>query len=292
MAQNRGAHRVAVRGGCGQTVEQEVGGAGVGRLRCGACGPGDLIEPGSAGHTACCEGRVEGVAVGLACDARIERFELAGRHEQQRHGRTGTAGSEGDLSAQQAGLGVLQIVEGVHLGDVQQFERGVERSGEVLGAGRRQRSGPAAGGIGRQLDRPRQERRRRGDAAARLGAVGRADQFVRHRLVGLCRGAGQVPGTAVGVGPSVRGLGQSPVHLAALGQSRRAVDGGTYQRMPELDPCAHFEQARGQGGGGLAHGQAEEVGRAVKQETSPTGSAAARSRSCRVCGGAVPAHAG
>ncbi len=35
--------------------------------------------------------------------------------------------------------------------------------------------------------------------------------------------------------------------------------------MPELDPCAHFEQARGHRGGGLAHGQAEEVGGAVEQ---------------------------
>ena len=105
-------------------------------------------------------------------------------------------------------LGGLQRVERPGLDRDQQPQRRVERAGVALGLGRREQALRPAGGVGGQRRRALQERGRRGQAAARLRAAGRALELRGDVLVGPGRGLRPVPGAAVGIELRIGDLGQ------------------------------------------------------------------------------------
>jgi hypothetical protein len=93
---------------------------------------------------------------------------------------------------------------------------GVERTGVALRPGRREQPLGTATGFGRQHRRTLEERGRRGQAPARLRAIGRALELLGDVLVGPGRGVSSVPGPAVGIDLRIGDLRQGAVHLMSL----------------------------------------------------------------------------
>jgi len=99
-------------------------------------------------------------------------------------------------------------------------------------------------------------RRRRGQAAARLGPAGGSLQLGGDVLIGPSCCLGPVPGPAIGIGARIGGLGDGLVGAAAVAGRRCLVDGGADQRVAEGDLGADGEQpvCLGRGGGVLGAG--------------------------------------
>jgi hypothetical protein len=81
------------------------------------------------------------------------------------------------------------------------------------------------GRVGGQSGGALEECRRRDDAAPALGSAGGCFEFGGDRIVGLWRGAGGVPGPAVGVRLRFGCIGQRSVDFSAVGQIGRTVGG-------------------------------------------------------------------
>ena len=94
------------------------------------------------------------------------------------------------MAAYQVNLGTLELVEWPGLGRGSQLERAAELAGLEAHLRRGQHALGSSGRIDRQLDGASQERRRRGDAAARLRAASRAFELGGDLLVGARGGAG------------------------------------------------------------------------------------------------------
>ena len=92
-----------------------------------------------------------------------------------------------------------ELVELRRVGGRQELERRLGRGRVELGLRGGQRPRGAAGRVGGELDRPRQERGRGGDAAACPGTLGRALQLGGQLLVGSHRRVCPVPGAAIGI---------------------------------------------------------------------------------------------
>ena len=80
------------------------------------------------------------------------------------------------------------------------------------------------------------------ETAARLGALGGAFELACDRLVGTRGGLGEMPGTAVGIGPVVGCPGQRIVGVAASLRGRRAIQRRAHERVPEHDPAVDLDQ--------------------------------------------------
>src|SRR6185312_12901677 len=123
---------------------------------------------------------------------------------------------QGDLSLQALRERALALVERPVERDRKEGRGGLGGSGQRLGVGGLQ-SAPCAGrGVGRQRGCALEEGRGRGDAAARLGAVGRAFQLRGDFLVGTGGGAGAVPGAPIGIPRPVGCLGERVVNPTAV----------------------------------------------------------------------------
>jgi len=130
------------------------------------------------------------VKVGLARERGIQRLQLLGRLYQQCRGIAARAGGERDLPAQQGRAGMLELIQWPLSRCGEQLGRRIQRAGlETRLRGREGPLGPADG-LGRQLDRALQERRRRGHAAAGLRPARRPLQLHGHPVIGSRRRRG------------------------------------------------------------------------------------------------------
>ena len=136
----------------------------------------------------------------------------------------------------------LQLVWGRGLGRRQKRERALEAAGVQARLGSGERTPHPLRGIARQNNRAMQERRCRGQAAARLRAAGGLLERRGNRLVGPRRGCGQMPRATVGVDAAVGRLCQGQMDLPALLSGRRSVDRGAHQRMTEGHALADHQQ--------------------------------------------------
>jgi hypothetical protein len=175
------------------------------------------------------------------------------------------ARGERDLRAQQFGPRTRERVERRRLGGGEQDEGGVERAGPQHRLGGGQRADPALRGVRGQGRRLLEERRRRGEAAARLRPPGRALQLAGHRLVGAFGRVGAVPRPAIGVQLRVGRLRERSVDLAPLRRRRGPVGGRSHERMAEAHPCADLDQARRLGRGCRVGADAEQLGGTPQQ---------------------------
>ena len=170
----------------------------------------------------------------------------------------------------------LQLVWRRGLRQRQKLERAVEHAGVQARLGSSKRTPRPLLGIARQNDRAMQERRRRGQAAARLRAAGGLLERRGDRLVGPRCGCGQMPRATVGVDAAVGRLSQGQMDLPALLSGRHSVDSGAHQRMTECHALSEREQPVG------LRVRAETAipsrsAAASRSSGSPTGSAAATS---------------
>ena len=117
------------------------------------------------------------------------------------------------------------FVERRLLGGGEQDERLLERAGAQHRLRGGQRAHPAPRRVRRQRRRSLQERRRRGQAPARLRPSGRALELVGHRLVGTLGSVGAMPRAAVRIQLRIDRAGERPMDIASLGRGRGPVDG-------------------------------------------------------------------
>jgi hypothetical protein len=88
-------------------------------------------------------GRAQSVEIGFSCQMDIQRLEAFGGLEQPGGGLGNRTGGRCDVSAQEIDPGTLWLVLRVELRDGEESQRLVERSGEDLSLGGRQRPAPA-----------------------------------------------------------------------------------------------------------------------------------------------------
>ncbi len=180
----------------------------------------------------------------------------------------------------------LEVVERPGLGRAEQSERGVERAGLETGLRGRQRPLAAPRRIVGQGDGALEERGRGGEPAACLRPARRTLELGGDFLAGSRRGAGAVPSAPIGVGLGVGRFGEGAMHAVAVVVGRRAVGGGSDERMRELDARPDLEQARLPPPGATAVMSRPRVSAARRRSTaSPRGSAAAATTSSRVSAG-------
>ena len=139
----------------------------------------------------------------------------------------------------------LQLVWGRGLGRRQKRERALEAAGVQARLGSGKRTPHPLRGIARQNNRAMQERRCRGQAAARLRAAGGLLERRGNRLVRPRRGCGQMPRATVGFDAAVGRLRQGQMDVPALLSGRRSVDRGAHQRMTEGHALADHQQPVG-----------------------------------------------
>ena len=231
------------------------------------------------------ERRTVGGQVGPASELEVKRFELSRGVQKQRGGIAPVAQDDGDLAAEQSRSCALEPVKRVGLRCRQEPLHRVERSGEVRRLRRGQRALRASRRVDGELDRPLQERGGCGHPAARLRPTGRPFEFERHLLVGPGGGAGAVPRSPVRVGLGVGGIGERAMDAVAVLRRRRAVGGGSDERVRELDALTDREQSGVHRGVDGRMSISRVLAAAWSRTGSPSGSAvAARTRSC-VSGG-------
>jgi hypothetical protein len=190
-----------------QPVQQDVRRAGGCRAGgCGAGGRGDLAQDAGLLRFAGPERGAERLQVRLAREAGVERFQAAGRADQQPCRLVPAPLLQRDLTAQVLCLGGAQFVRRPGVDRGQQVQRRVEGAGVADGPRRVEQPLRAAARIGRQRGGPVEIRGRRGQAAASLRPARGAGQFGRDVLVRTRRPLGPVPGAAVRVGDRVGSL--------------------------------------------------------------------------------------
>ena len=123
----------------------------------------------------------ERLEIRLTGQRRVEWLEASGRGEQQLPGVPASCAREGDLRAQAFETRSLKVVEGPELGGREQRGCRVGRAGVELRLRCGESTRSPATGIGRQLDRPREERGSSRDPAARERPVGGALELVAPR---------------------------------------------------------------------------------------------------------------
>ena len=110
------------------------------------------------------------------------------------------------------------VVQGTSFGGGGELQGSLECAGFTLRFGCRERSSNPLFRVDCQFSRSLQERRRGGDAAARLGSTGRHLQVGCHVVVGVPGGLRPVPGAAVTVDPDLGCLSERAVRVASLGR--------------------------------------------------------------------------
>jgi len=154
---------------------------------------------------------------------------------------------------QEVGASVPELVWRSGLRHVKPLRHRVQRSGTDLGLRCRQRSFGPPRRVRRQRRGALEERGGGGQAAPRLGQVGRPLEFGGYILVGPRRGLGPVPGTAIRVRLRIGGLRQGAVHQLPVAERGGLVGRRANQRMLEPHPGTELEQPglRRRRGGGL-----------------------------------------
>ena len=171
--------------------------------------------------------------------------------------------------------------------DRQQLQGGLGRTGLVLGVRGVQRPSRTAGGLGGQLGRPLQERRRGGQPAAGTRPSGRTLQLGGGLLVGAQHRLRAVPGAPVGVAvrrwhrPARRARGGGPAAWRPGRPPSAPADGGT---APGRRSSAARRPPRARPLGAIPRSAAARHSSAA----SPVGSAAATSSSSWVSAGRSP----
>ena len=101
-----------------------------------------------------------------------------------------------------------------------------------------------------QSHRALEERRRRGEPAARLRPAGGPLELRGDRLVGPGGGLRPMPRAPIRVGLGIGRLRQRSMHRAALVERGAAVDGRAHERMPEPHVRTQRHELRGRRGRG------------------------------------------
>ncbi len=211
-------------------------------------GPGShgarYVEQTAGGCELPCEQRrAPRVEIRVARERRVKRLELPRSLEQKRGTLAATIVGESQLSLQQTQACPSELIQRPGLRGLDQRERGVERAGLQAGLCCGEQAFGAAGRIDGQVGCAAQERRRRGEAAAALRAVGGPLELVGDLLVRPLSGVRAVPGTAIRFETGVGHLRQRCVRAPALALRRRPIDGRPHQRMPEANLRPDVEQA-------------------------------------------------
>ena len=157
-----------------------------------------------------------GVEVGLPGHAQVEGLEPSGGPEQQRRRVAAAVLGVGDLGPDHVHLGAFELCQGACLGGRQQPAGGFGSTREVRGLGGGQGTASLRRGVQAELNRPVQERRRRGEPAAALGAGGGPLELGRDLLIGTGDRLGQVPGAAVGIEIGIGRRRQGQMDPAAI----------------------------------------------------------------------------
>jgi pimeloyl-ACP methyl ester carboxylesterase len=147
-------------------------------------------------------------------DRRVERLQPP-RGVQQQRGRVTVARGEGDMAPEQFHPSALELVERLDVCGGHQAERPVEGAGLEARVRGSQRALRAPAGVLCEHDGAVQERRRGGQAAARLRAPGRTLELSGDLLVGSRRRRGKMPRPAVRVEIAISHLRQCQVHRSA-----------------------------------------------------------------------------
>ena len=213
--------------------------------------------------------RSERLEIRLTGQRRVEWLEASGRGEQQLPGIPASCAREGDLRAEAFETRSLKVVEGPELGGREQRGCRVGRAGVELRLGCGEGTRSPATGIGRQLDRPGEERGGSRDPAARQRPVGGALELMRHDLVGARGGMRAVPRPAVGIGVRVGRIGQRSMGLASVRARRCPIRRGAHERVTKAHPGAEVDQIRGFGRRGCIGRDPEPVGCAPQQAHVP-----------------------
>jgi hypothetical protein len=172
---------------------------------------------------------------------------------------------ERELGPQQVDPSALELVERCGLRCGQELLGVAERARLQAGLRRGQRAIGVPPAIPRQRDGAPEERRRGGEAAARLRPHGGAFELDGHPLVRPGRGRREMPGAAVGIAAGFRHLRQGAMDVAPRLRRRGPVRGGPRQRMAEPHPLADHQQPPGLRGLGGRRRDPEPVGRAPEQ---------------------------
>ncbi len=248
-AQYRYPGRVPLGEVGGQAVEKEIGRTGRTRRRgrrAGRARHRQQIGTG-AGQPAGEERGHQRIEVGRPGETGVDRPEPAGGPQQQRRSVAAPAGDERELGPGEIDPGALERPERPGFRHDQQVDGRGERARVHLGLRRGQRPPRAPGRIRGQHGRALQERRGRGQPAARLRPPGRALKLGRHVLAGLRCRLGPVPGPAVRIGLRIGDLRQSRVSSLPVPERRRPVGRRAHQRMPEPHLPAELHQPRMRG---------------------------------------------
>ena len=149
------------------------------------------------------------------------------------------------MAAQQVCPGTLQVIQRPGRRGGQQRQRRIERADLVLGLRRGQSPRHPPRRVERQRGRAFQKGGGRGESTTRLGAARRVLELGGDLLVGPERCLGAVPGTAIGIGQRVSGVGQRLVYCPPFGRRRGPVHRRPHQRMAERHPLADRQQPIG-----------------------------------------------
>ncbi len=183
-------------------------------------GPGSLS---CLAQTVPCHGTVgvygkgERLQISLPRQPGVERFEASRGLEQLRWNAAAAAGGERDLPAQQVGPGSLELIKRSGLRRSQQPQGRIERAGLGRCARGGQRALRPLGRLKRQRRGTLEESGRRGQTAARLGAVGGSLELGCDVRIGRGRRLGAVPRASIGIGARIGRLGDGTVGSAPFG---------------------------------------------------------------------------
>ena len=178
--------------------------------------------------------------VGLARERRVEALEPSGGVQQQLGRVAAESGGEGDLTAQQRGLGLPAFVE--HPGALDELQGHPERSALEARLRGGQRALGAPSRVDRELRGANEESGRGAHPSARLRPAGGAFELGGNLLVGPCGGRRQMPGAAVRVGLAIGRLRQGRMGGAALLHPRRSIDRRARTGVAEDDSLSNRQQ--------------------------------------------------
>ncbi len=256
-------------------------------------GRGYLARPDAAIEAAGEDRGSERLEVRLARRSTVKWLELLGCIEQQWRSVAAASEREHDLGAEASEPGALELVERARSAAARSSCAASGAPRLELRLRRGKRAPTTLGRIRGQLCRSREERGRRGDAAASLRAPGRALQLVGDGLVETRSRVRAMPCAPIGLGFGIGRLGQSAVHLLAVEDGRRLVDRRAHQRVTEPHMGTEIDQLLRLAPAVRASAPRPSSPAARHSKVmSPTGSAAASSSSRGSRPGATRASAG
>ena len=174
---------------------------------------------------------------------RIKRVEPLCSVKEQRRGLATATDVQCDPAAKSLGHRDLQRVHRRGCCALEDDQRRLRRSSEVLGLRRRQRSPGAPGAVGSERRRPLEEHRRRRQPATRLRSLGRALQLGGEILVSSERSLGAVPRPAIRICLRIGRFGQRTMDRLPVGQRRGTIDRRAHQRVMKPDLRSELDQA-------------------------------------------------